>query len=363
MKRVLLSGYYGFGNVGDEAILEATVRALRQAQPDLEIAVLSADPQATAEAYGVAAAHRARPLSILRELRRCDLLLGGGGGLVQDLTSARSPLYYLGVVRLAQFLGRKTMVFAQGLGPVTRPRNVRLTRSAFRRAEAITVRDQPSAEWLRSIGITDPQPQVTADMAFLLEPAPAEEAEEVLARAQLSADQRLLGVSVRPWGQDRTYVAEVTRAIDAMCAETGLTPAFIPMHSALDTPLARRIAESLRRPAAILPTDSRPSRALALVGRVNLLLGMRLHSLIFAAMAGVPLVGLSHDPKVDALLEELQETPLKPVQQLCADEIAAAALAAWQEREARRVRLLERAAALRERAQANISAALACLSA
>jgi len=361
MKRILLSGYYGFGNLGDEAILEATVQSFRQAQPDLEIAVLSAQPQATAQAYGVHAAHRARPGSVLRELRRCNLLLSGGGGLIQDSTSANSAVYYLGIMRLAQLLGRKTMVFAQGLGPVRLSRNVRLTRSAFRRAQAITVRDEASAEWLCSIGVTHPEPQVAADLAFLLKPAPPEEANEVLAQAGVRAHEGLLGISVRPWHEAPFHsLYEIRSAANDICRQLGLRPVFVPMHPAQDLPLAQTWAHALAAKAAILPADLRPSLALAVVARMSLLIGMRLHGLIFAAMAGVPLVGLSYDPKVDALLAELEEQPLGPLDRISADQIAAAALAAWQDRDARQARLKAHAAALKARAATSISVALAC---
>lgn len=361
MKRVLLSGYYGFGNLGDEAILEATVNALRAADSELELAVLSADPAATSAAHDVEAAHRARPFSVLREIRRCDLLLSGGGGLIQDATSPRSPRYYLGIMRLAQLVGRRTMVFAQGLGPVKLPRTEALTRSAFRRARAITVRDQASADWLRGIGVAEPEPQVTADMAFLLRAAPDEQADAVLAQIGLSGDQRLLGISVRAWGEHTDYLHEVARATGAICAETGLQPVLLPLHPAQDLPVARRLAESLEPQAVILPTMVRPSIVLALLCRMSLLLGMRLHALVFAALAGVPLVGLSYDPKVDALLDSLGEPPLGPLSTLHADEIVAAAMATWQEREDRKARLERAVADLRESAQANVSAALACL--
>src|SRR5262249_3273949 len=119
MSRVVLSGYYGFDNLGDEAVLAATVAGIRQMRPAAGIVVLSADPHGTARTLGVEAGARARPGDVAGALRGCDVFLSGGGSLFQDATSWRSPWYYLGVLGLAQRLARRTAVYAQGIGPLS----------------------------------------------------------------------------------------------------------------------------------------------------------------------------------------------------------------------------------------------------
>src|SRR2546426_4023808 len=104
MSRVVLSGYYGFNNLGDEAVLAATVDALRARRPDVEIAVLSGTPRETGRAFAVEGVPRGRMRDLVRVLRRSDLFLTGGGSLFQDVTSWRSPWYYLGVLALARRL-------------------------------------------------------------------------------------------------------------------------------------------------------------------------------------------------------------------------------------------------------------------
>ena len=121
VSRILLSGYYGFGNAGDEAVLAAILASLRREMPDVESAVLSVDPAATTRLHGVAAFHRARPREVLAALRQCDLFVSGGGSLLQDVTSLSSLLFYLAQIRFARMLGRRVMVYAQGIGPLLRP--------------------------------------------------------------------------------------------------------------------------------------------------------------------------------------------------------------------------------------------------
>src|SRR5262245_29656484 len=121
-RRVLLfSGYYGFGNAGDEAVLQASVGLLRARRPEVAVGAVSADPVGTAEAYGIRAWHRMRPREVVAALRATELLLSGGGSLLQDRTSLRSLLYYLGILQLALAMKRRVMIFAQGIGPLRRP--------------------------------------------------------------------------------------------------------------------------------------------------------------------------------------------------------------------------------------------------
>ncbi len=116
--RVLLSGYYGFGNLGDEALLEVIVERMRARFPAVELEVLSATPGVTAARYGVATAPRWEWRAIRSAIARADVVLSGGGGLLQNATSLRSLLYYAGILREARRARRKTMIFAQSIGPL-----------------------------------------------------------------------------------------------------------------------------------------------------------------------------------------------------------------------------------------------------
>ena len=98
MSRIVISGYYGFANAGDEAMLAAIVKALRSTEKSVRLTVISGNPQFTAAKYSVASIHRFNPLEIFSSLRGCDLLLSGGGSLLQDVTSKRSLLYYLSIL-------------------------------------------------------------------------------------------------------------------------------------------------------------------------------------------------------------------------------------------------------------------------
>lgn len=117
MSRLVISGYYGFGNAGDEAMLAAILEAILEVVPEADITVISGNPRHTAEKHGVKAVGRFDVTGIFNAIKRCDLLISGGGSLLQDVTSNRSLYYYLSIISLANMLGKKVMLYAQGMGP------------------------------------------------------------------------------------------------------------------------------------------------------------------------------------------------------------------------------------------------------
>ena len=151
--KILLSGYYGFDNAGDDAVLFAIVQALREMVKDGKITVLSNQPEKTAKEFGVNAVNRWGKKEIFRAVRNCDVLISGGGSLLQDVTSKNGILYYLGIIKLAQMLGKKVMVYAQGIGPIREPRNRKLTAKILNKVQAITVRDFESRTELLEMGV------------------------------------------------------------------------------------------------------------------------------------------------------------------------------------------------------------------
>ena len=167
MPRIVIAGYHGFGNTGDEAILQATLGEFRRVAPGLEFTVLSSNPPLTAATYGVRSILRTDPRAIIREMKASDMFLLGGGSLLQDVTSTRSLLYYLGLLWCGKRFTGKAMVFANGLGPINMPLGRLLSREVLESVDLITLRDRDSADTLRSLGVSR-QPIITADPAFML---------------------------------------------------------------------------------------------------------------------------------------------------------------------------------------------------
>jgi polysaccharide pyruvyl transferase CsaB len=354
---VLLSGYYGFDNLGDEAVLAATVAELRRRRPGLEIRVLSASPEATSRTHGVTGVPRAEPGAVVRALRASDLFLSGGGSLFQDATSWRSPWYYLAVLAAARRWCRRTAVYAQGFEPA----RYAAVRAGIRRVlngvDLVTVRDATSARVLAEAGVRRPRTVVSADPSFLLDPEPTPAVQRERARWGSGV---LFGLAVRPWGDGRVLDA-VAAAARGAGAQLGARWVLLPMHRPRDVAAADAVAARLDG-AVVVRERFGPQEMLALAGGLDLLVGMRLHALIFAAAQGVPIVPVAYDRKVAALARELGDEAPLPADGLDPGALAARIVAAAADRPARADRLRRVAAALRDRAALGPALAVELLS-
>ena len=356
MKRLLLSGYYGYGNAGDEAVLAGLVAGFGAATAETEIVALSGGPAETEAAHGIAAADRYKPGALLREIGRADLVLSGGGSLLQDVTSAHGIFYYLGVVRMAQVMGRKTMFIAQGIGPLKRARSRRLVRSVANKLNAVTVRDPGSADLLREIGVTRPPVEVTADPALLLgEPG-----------LTTSEGTGSFGVALRPWLGQEGLAAHVADACASVLS--GRRALLLPMQPSSDKPVAEQFArqwhqaDQARNRATLCSLEKGLTPLLANIASCDLMIGMRLHALILAAAAGVPSVALSYDPKVDAFMRASgQGEAVYDLAHSDPDVLQSLLTRAWAERGERAAALRAALPSLRARAARNIAVALGLL--
>ena len=171
---VVMSGYYGFSNAGDDAILQSIQEGIVAASEDISITVLSNDPALTERLYGLDAVPRFQVWKVLRALRRCDALLSGGGSLLQDRTSTRSLLYYLSIIRLAERFHKPVMLYANGIGPVSKPANRRRVKKAVERAALVTLRDRSSAKELQDMGVTPLRPVCDGGPGVQSAPRPGE---------------------------------------------------------------------------------------------------------------------------------------------------------------------------------------------
>ena len=331
---VIISGYYGFGNVGDDSLLSCIIENLHAVNPELRITVLSKYPRRMRTRFAVRCIGRTNIPAILREMRHARLLISGGGSLMQDNTSTKSLLYYLSIIRLAQHSRLPVMLYANGIGPLYRPANRARAARALEKIELITLRDPASLRMLKTLGVRRKENiHLTADPAFTLTPAPAARINYLLARTAYRPEQRYFSLSLRAWHMlgasngmlgEQAFEDEVARAVDLIYRGTGLLPIFIPMQDELDSPICRRLLA--RAPAGALLLDHLTAPELCgLIARTALAVGMRLHMLIYATHMHTPAIGISYDPKIDAFLSYAdQPSPIIPDHPF-AEELAALA--------------------------------------
>lgn len=309
LPQITVSGYYGCGNAGDEAVLAGIRASFERVAPGrVRLVALSQNPVETTCLHSIPASYRMSVASLQATLEKTDLLLSGGGSLLQDTTSVRSLLYYLFVCRQARHNHVPYMFYAQGLGPLHRSMSRFLVKRVANHAAGITVRDQASAELLAEIGVTVPPIEVTADPAFALDPSPVSEVEAIFKRENLAENLPFVGVALRAWGEEPEKIAtQYAQLLDALSGHISERILLIPMQMPNDLDFARRVVQQTRHPEAysFLKNAYSPEEVLGVVARMQSVVAMRLHTLIFAARACVPAFALSYDPKVTSLMHRL----------------------------------------------------------
>lgn len=324
MPRVLISGYYGFDNLGDDTVLFGILTSLRKQNPALEFAVLSNQPERTSQIFGIPAFDRWNGWTIFSQLIRSDLLIVGGGTLLQDITSPRSIPYYLGIVGLAKLLRKPVVFFAQGFGPVHLPLSKKMISAIVNRVDLITVRDDKSKEDFLAYGVTKPSIQVTADPALSIHPEdfPREHGANILREMGALPTQNpnclLIGVAIRDWHTDHPYQLVLAEALDRLVAE-GHSVVFVPMQYPRDILASEKVASHMNKPYKILSSQFSFRDMFSIISNLDLVIGMRLHSLILAAVFKIPFVSLSYDPKIERFVQRMGLSPAMSVDSLDAD--------------------------------------------
>jgi len=296
-----VAGWVGSTNLGDELVFSALRRRL--AALGAGVSAVSVAPAATAADHGVATVDHHDVAGLVRAGRRSAAVVLGGGGLLQDRTSAVNVPYHLARVVPARLAGTPLGVVAIGAGPLQGRGARALVRAALAGSAVVTARDRPSAELLSRLGV---QPvEVTADLALSLPlpEAPVADRLVVCLRPWTTRRGRLpvaLGRAgeVAPW-----FVAGAAAALDAAAAATGLAVHFVALQGDRDGPLHDQVAERMSSPA----TAARPGldEVVGEVARARVVVAMRYHALVAAVLGGRPALSLGYDPKVDALAGEL----------------------------------------------------------
>ena len=301
---VVICGAYGMGNSGDEAILDAIVAEMRAIDPLMPLTVMTRDPAGASARLGLTAVHTFNFPRFLAVMRRRALYINGGGSLIQDVTSRRSLWYYLFTLRAAKRLGCKVMMYGCGIGPVKRPGGVERTRRVLNSCvDAITLREPDSIEELARFGVTKPEIILASDPALTLPSAPAEEVDAALEAAGAAPGGKYICFALRLWPGFGEKAGVFAAAARHAHAAYGLTPVFLPINHLDDGQAAALVAEKLGdTPHVLLPGPMSSALVIGLMSRMQVVVSMRLHGLIFAAGQGVPLIGVSYDPKVTAFL-------------------------------------------------------------
>src|SRR5262245_48692048 len=352
--RVAISGSYGGLNLGDEAILEVILRELR-ASLDVDVVVFSRDPKDTERRHKV----RAIPIremhkdEIFEELRKLDLFVLGGGGILYDGAIEA----YLRDVNWAKELNIPVMIYAGSAGPFKSPEAKQLAVETLDQVDTITVREGEAKRILHDLGVNQ-EIEITADPALLMKPQPF--TKDMLNKEGIDSECHLVGFSVRepgPAAPDldiEQYHAILANTADYMVERFDAQILFVPMESGENKDpqhshaVISKMANAQR--ATVLKGEYTSGEVLGLMKNMSFAVGMRLHFLIFAGIQRIPFVSLPYASKVSGFLSDL-EMPMPPITALNVGKLCAFLDRSWDTRERIKKKLDDKIPPLQERAK------------
>lgn len=324
-KRILISGYYGFGNTGDEAILSSMIYQIKEKVPESIFTVVSENPDESKKIHDVDAIYRLDYTTISQEIERSDLVILGGGGLFQDHYGIElSALFakpgfgltrYAEVPLLAKMHGKPVMFYSQGFGPLFSKEAKTFVSFVCSLADIITTRDKASKNLLEGIGVESKKIIVSIDPAFEIPITNEERVREILASENIPINERIVCVSVRQWidkSLEDKYVDLLAKVLDDFIKINKIQLLFIPFQdydkNDNDSTISARIIEKIgqKERCHLLSKVYPPKEIAGIIRESILVIGMRLHSIIFAARSNIPIVALSYDPKVQNLMKDLK---------------------------------------------------------
>lgn len=291
-KKISISGYYGFDNFGDEGILGILVQNLKSMNAENEITVFSSKPEKTSKRYEVKSINTFGYMQVLNNLENTDVLISGGGSLLQDSTSIKSLLYYLGVIFMALANKKKVIIFAQGIGPIKNPFARFLTKNLLKRVNYISVRDEKSLFLLRGWGLS---PQLVADPMWNLELTPREPMGRV-------------GIQLRQW---KTLTDDFVHSLARKVAES-YSDKEIYIYSFQDSQ-DFDVCKKFQNYLSLINKDinstliyQRSNQEMVDSFRnLDALIAMRYHACLLAIKYEIPTLPISYDEKVEKLAREL----------------------------------------------------------
>jgi polysaccharide pyruvyl transferase CsaB len=298
--KIIINGYYGFDNIGDEAVLLGLITQIRATDNEVDIVVMSQNSLKTAVAYDVTSIHRTDRKELENHLKNADLFISGGGSLIQDVTSWRSPLYYLYIIHLALKYKVKTVIACQGIGPLRHPIIQKLTKLVLDKLPYISLRDEDSLELLEEIGVNRPEIEVAGDPAITLDIVPSERIDTWWSE-NIPQETKIMGLTLRPVTNmpNEKFMPLIDSVNDWGNVHNGRI-LFIPFFYDIDLPFSRDLAKELNvsDPIFLDIPDITPLEMIYLISKIDHLIAIRLHAIIFAAMTETVVTGISYDPKV-----------------------------------------------------------------
>jgi len=302
MEKIFLCGYYGFKNIGDEALLETIYNTIKEINPKLKIDALSYNVKYTEKVKGLRGFSRGSIIKLISKIMDSDCIIFGGGSILQDVTSSKSLLYYLGIIMLGKFFGKPVALIGNGFGPVNKSFNKKLVRFVLNKVDYISIRDKNAIALLKKLGINS-KIELSADIAFMIEGWQEKDAFEIFKRENIPCCNKMIGISIRNWKDKENYTVEIKKFAEYLLKK-GYEIVFLPMQFPRDVEISKEIAENIDGNVYVIEGEYTPKEMIKIISEMHIVIAMRLHALIFSTIAKIPAIAIEYDPKVNSFAKE-----------------------------------------------------------
>lgn len=288
-KNILVSGYIGFNNFGDEAIFYALSTHLKSL--GFNVSVLCNNKNIVKKTYQVKTYHYKKPQQILKALLSNDILISGGGSLLQNKTSNFSLFYYLFIILLAKLLFKKVIIFSQGFEPIKGFLPCLITKTVLKTVDYITVRDKKSEDYLKSLKINS---DLTSDPVYSL-----------VQDMSVNENKKGLIVQLRSFqGINEKFVQDLAKSVSKYNKEPVSVFSF---QDEFDKKICIDFIEELKKNGvqAEFISNKTIDETLEIINNSKFVISTRLHGLIAATALKSKVFALKYDDKIQTLTDEL----------------------------------------------------------
>ena len=320
MRKILLSGYYGYNNAGDEAILKSIIQNIKSIDNTANITVLSDNIEFTKSKYGINAVKRFNVIHIIKSLLSCDILISGGGTLFQDKTSTRSLIYYTSIINLAKFFGKKVMIYANGIGPLEKKKNINRVKKSIQNSDIITLRDKEAMQIVENMNIVDKKIYLTTDPVFCLSESNEDIVNNIIKENNIDDSKDFVIISVRSWEKQGEFTNLFAKTCDYIIDTYNKNVIFLILQQPHDFVATQTITKKMKNKSYIIQNIV-PVDMMGLMKKASYVISMRLHGLIFASSVSTPVLGFSYDPKIDNLLKQIDMPCASKIENMSFDDM------------------------------------------
>ncbi len=296
---VMVCGYYGRHNLGDDMSLEAILKNLKSTCDINKSVLITTDIKSKPHLEGIECVHRFDILKISKLMKKTRMFILGSGSILQDSTSSRSIFYYLYILSQALKMCPATMLYSNGVGPIKRNCHKKRTVQLLDRVDKIMVRDEGSVDYLKKIGVCNKNIFLSADETFTLERS------MITSAYTLEKDKKYLGINLRFLNMSDTFLTEFSQFVSQVSKKYGFTPLLIPVHYDQDIPALKRLSSRLDCEHTFITQKLAHEQTLSLISQCEVSVLERLHAIIFSGIFDVPFIAVDYDPKVKSLCKDL----------------------------------------------------------